>query len=381
MAKSRKLQNFKINGYKFPQGLKEKFEAVKKNCGIQITSTAYATFLTILFQRSKENNPKGIVKEYRLTDWESKSGVKYDSLHAGLEWLMDHQFIEEMENPHGRNRVFRITDWEKYDTPERTKENPNYFRVPYTLFETDFLAEAVRTSNPTMIELLFNLLNQFRVKIKDCKTRKQVDAMDTEFNMNTLKQMLRKKAVDVRAVLTYFESFFGVEFLHVHTRGLQLWVKKIKFTLKYDCVKENTDEFELSPLQQKLHEELVHFLDYSNMKYRPVDVKQVMVSFKQEVMKHMTRAKSEDGSYLERDRIIKDFFIRTLDEINERIHKVTRSGGIFHVRTIGNYFRKAFRERYDHNAGFTKEEHALLGNGRTAEYEATGTKVKAPGFN
>ncbi|MDA6151454.1 hypothetical protein OSK18_28640, partial [Escherichia coli] len=55
-----------------------------------------------------------------------------------------------------------LKDIEKCNNPGVEEGKLNYLLIPHSLFETNILAELVRTANPEAIELMLSLFNQFR---------------------------------------------------------------------------------------------------------------------------------------------------------------------------------------------------------------------------
>ncbi|MBL4952036.1 hypothetical protein JK635_07410 [Neobacillus sp. YIM B02564] len=374
-------QEMQINGFIVHKGVIDALKWYKKESGKRIPSSAYAVFLSSLYQRHKDNNPRGILKNFHLPEWAKTTNVLYSSFYHGYKWLEDRNFLKEIILKDGSPaRV--ITDWEQFSNPEKTGEDLNYFRVPFALFETDFLASCVRTSNSEGIELLLQLFDQFRVKIADVIQKGgnlDLNKLHLEFNMKTLKTKLGKNAKGVRETLTLFESLFDVKYHGVSMRGKQLWVKKVIFYLKPICVKENSDTFQLSPIMQKLNQELTYVLDGMGIKYRPVDASQTMFSFQQEIVERLKYIQDlESATYNQRDQWLKNFFLTTLDQVSEQIQKVQKATGKFSFhKSIGGYFRIAFRTQFFRLfPGIRKKFPDLLINGYWLEEKETGRPAK-----
>ncbi|QOR65785.1 hypothetical protein IM538_18545 [Cytobacillus suaedae] len=353
-----------IHGFSFHQAFLKEFDFLKKESYRRPTASALACFLTLLAQRDHENNPRGVLREYRLREWAEKTNINYSSLHGGLEWLYEHHFVKDVILEDGTHALL-IRDWEKHTNIERSGESLNYFRVPYALFETDFLAEAVRTSNPESIELLCRLLNQFRTALGHNSNA----TLSQTYNMSTLKKQLNKNAKGVRRVLSIFESLISVEYIGLSYRKHQVWINQVKFTLKPECVTEQSDEFEVSSLMQKFNQELVHFLDAYHISYKARDQKQVMISFKQEIFHHLRYVEKT-----QRDTWLRRFFVSSLHRIEAQMKKVAAETGTFTFRSIGAYFRITFRNLFKEELPALAENYrALFHDAFFEEYKQTNT--------
>ena len=224
------------------------------------------------------------------------------------------------EEIHEEMPVLVLKDVEKYNTPEHNGGVLNYLIIPHALFETNILAEFVRTSNPEGIELLLSLLNQFRTGMSFSKSS-EIEKIKQERTMKTLKLQLNKNAKGVRNTLAVLEALFSIDYTGIEVRGKQIWIKKAIFVLKPECVEENTDEFNVNPLMAKLSKELTYFLDGHHIKYKPRDQVDVMLSFKQEVMNKLNYLLDEnEQTYTIRNQFMKNFFINTMDQIGTHIH-------------------------------------------------------------
>jgi hypothetical protein len=266
--------------------------------------------------------------------------------------------------------VLVLKDVEKYNTPEHNGGVLNYLIIPHALFDTNILAEFVRTSNPEGIELLLSLLNQFRTGMSFSKSG-EIEKIKQERTMKTLKLQLNKNAKGVRKILTVLEALFFIEFTGIEIRKKQLWIKKASFSLKPECVEESTDEFNVNPLMAKLSKELTYFLDGYQIKYKPRDQIDVMISFKQEVMKKLNYLVDEDDvNFNTRDRFMKSFFLETMDQIGSHIHTEKQRKGSFHFYSIGAFFRMAFRKYLP--GALKKIPYELIHNAKIKEYTLTG---------
>ncbi|MYL35518.1 hypothetical protein GLW08_21230 [Pontibacillus yanchengensis] len=365
MSKKRKEHSMKIHGFPFHQELLEQFRMIERESFYKVPASAYACYLTLLAQRFYENNPKGILQEYDLSSWSKKTGVKYSSLYHGFRWLENFNFVQRsVIYQDGKSiPVTMIMDWEKYQVVERSGEKLNYLTIPLSIFETDFLGECVRTSNGKAFKLLFSLLNIFRNKYGE-KSVISTDKVKQKYNMKTLKEMLGKNSKGVRDVLEIFESIFHIQYLGKTVRGkgkkLQLWIPSITFWLRPECVKEHTDEFELSPLTQKLHQELLEFLERNEIKHRPRDAQQVMFNFQHTVVRYIKYMKHQTLGYKERDRFIQNFFMDTINHMENHIRYVIKDQGEFKIRkSVGGYFRKVFQERFKEKVTKYIDQHEL----------------------
>lgn len=358
----------KIDGFRMHHAILEEFRFLRDESFERPPASAYVVYMTMLKQLEVEQNQRGMLKEYNLSSWAKKLGISYSTLWGGKRFLEDHHFVKE--KIHEGLPVLVLKDVEKYNTPEHNGGVLNYLIIPHGLFDTNILAEFVRTSNPEGIELLLSLLNQFRTGMSLSKTG-EVEKVKQERTMKTLKFQLNKNAKGVRKTLSVLEALFSIEFTGIEIRGKQLWIKKVGFSLKPECVEENTDEFNVNPLMAKLSKELTYFLDGHQIKYKPRDQIDVMLSFKQEVVKKLNYLMDEDKeNFTVRDRFMKNFFLETMDQIGALIHTEKQRKGTFHFYSIGAFFRMAFRK---YLLGSLKNlPRDLLHEAKVREYTLTG---------
>ncbi|WP_240620308.1 hypothetical protein [Peribacillus acanthi] len=347
----------------------EEFRLLRDESYERPPASAYAVYLTMLKQLDQEGNQRGVLKEYNLASWSRKLGISYSTLWGGKKYLEDHHFIRE--EIHEGLPVLVLKDVEKYNTPEKNGGLLNYLVIPHSLFETNIIGEFVRTANPEGIELLLSLLNQFRTGMGYSKTG-EIGNIVQERTMKTLKGQLNKNAKGVRKILVILEALFDMETVGVEFRGHQVWVKKFTFKLKPECVKENTDEFQVHPLMAKLSKELTYFLDGHKIRYKPKDGLDVMISFKQEVVNKLQYLLDSSNSYSTRNLFIKNFFIQTMDNIGNHIEEERKRKGTFHFFSIGAFFREAFRRFLPH--ALEELPYGMIHEANMREYMKTGQK-------
>lgn len=259
----------RIDGFRMHHAILEEFRFLRDESFERPPASAYVVYMTMLKQLQIEQNQRGMLKEYNLAAWAKKLGISYSTLWGGKKFLEDHHFVKE--EIHEGLPVLVLKDVEKYNTPEHNGRVLNYLIIPHALFETNILAELVRTSNPEGIELLLSLLNQFRTGMSFSNTG-EVEKIKQERTIKTLKKQLNKNAKGVRKTLSVLEALFFIEFTGVEIRGKQIWIKKASFSLKPECVEENTDEFNVNSLMAKLSKELSYFLDGHQIKYKPREI-------------------------------------------------------------------------------------------------------------
>lgn len=342
----------KIHGFKFPVGLMTAETKIGKNAMIPnpdglcfmdnesfspVPSSAWAVFIGLL----SKCDDRGILRsDFNLQMLADLMDISYNTIYSGFQYLLRYRFV--YEEVRESESVYVINHYEKYNTPENPKfdRSLNYFIVPYALFETSILAEFVRTSNPSGIKFMLSLFNRFRTAIVD---KEHVPSL--KYKMSTLKQKLNKKAKGVRGVLQVLSPLFNLQMEEISFRGSQVWLKSVKFQLKEECVKENTDEFEIDSLLAKYRKEVTYLLDGHDIRHRLRDIKDVILSFKQEVVnniKYMYEPGiSSTQKFKERDDFYHDVFIQSLENIEEELR-----GGQTKIRSIGAYFRVVFRNQF-----------------------------------
>lgn len=347
LRKKNKRQLVKIDGFRFPHQLLEDLRTFQKEKSTQVPASAYAVLLSVLKQIHIENNSQGKIQEFNLSFWSKKLHVAYSTMHAGRKFLEDHGFLYEEILPNGLP-VWVLANYQAYTTPElKNGHELNYFKIPHTLLDTTIVAEFVRTSNPEAFELMFSLFNQFRHGVAKLDHKNEVSALEQSRTMNTLKEKLGKRAKSVREALAILQPLFDIEYVGVQVRGCQLWVRKVIFRLKPECVKENTDEFYVEPLLAKFQENTLYILDGLKLSYKPRDLFDIMLSFKQEVLdivKHLTNEDENEGRYTYRDAWAETLFFRCLDQFEQHIRTQISRKKKFSFRTsIGAYFRTVYR--------------------------------------
>ncbi|MGM0878698.1 MAG: hypothetical protein ACQEWV_29450 [Bacillota bacterium] len=357
----------RIDGFRMHHAILEEFRFLRDQSFERPPASAYVVYMTMLKQLHVEQNQRGLLKEYNLSSWAKKLGISYSTLWGGKKFLEDHHFVKE--EIHEGLPVLVLKDVEKYNTPEHNGGVLNYLIIPHGLFETNILAEFVRTSNPEGIELLLSLLNQFRTGMSFSKTG-EVEKIKQERTIKTLKFQLNKNAKGVRKTLSVLEALFSIEFTGIEIRGKQLWIKKASFSLKPECVEEHTDEFNVNSLMAKLSKELTYFLDGHQIKYKPRDQIDVMLSFKQEVMNKLNYLMDEDKeNFTVRDRFLKTSFLETIDQIGTHIHIEKQRKGTFRFYSIGAFFRMAFRKYLPES--LKKLPYDLIHEAKIREYTMT----------
>lgn len=350
MAKFRKQskrQVVKMDGFRFPHQLLEDLRVFQKEQKRQVPASAYAVLLSVLKQIHLEKNSQGKVQEFNLAFWSKKLHVAYSTMHAGRKFLEEHGFLYEEILPNGLP-AWVLANYQEYTTPElKNGHELNYFIVPHTLLDTTIVAEFVRTSNPEAFELMFSLFNQFRHGIAKLDRKNEVAALEQARTMHTLKEKLKKRAKGVREVLAILQPLFDIEYTGVQVRGCQLWIRKAIFRLKPECVKENTDEFHVEPLLAKFQENTLYILNGLKLRYKPRDLFDIMLSFKQEVLdivKYLIDEDESEGRYTYRDAWAESLFFRCLDQFEQHIRTQINRKGKFSFRTsIGAYFRTIYR--------------------------------------
>ncbi|MBM80045.1 hypothetical protein COD11_24265 [Bacillus sp. AFS040349] len=364
------MGKIKIDGFRMHQHILDEFRYIKDQSFDKPTASAYVVYLTMLKQMHIENNPRGILKEYNLSYWARKLDIPYTSLYGGKKFLEKFHFVkEEIQND---LPVLVLKDVERLNTPEREGVKLNYLLVPHALFDTNILAEFVRTSNPEGIELLLSLFNQFRTSMSNIGMI-SLDKLKQSRKMSTLKKKLNKKAKDVRKVLEILEALFDIEFEGLSYRKEQVWIKKINFSLKPECVIEDTDEFEVNRLLAKFSQELTYRLDELQIKYKARDKKDIMIAFKQEVVSFLYHLIDEDdNSYKYRDKWLRSFFLNTLDSVVEHIQREKERLGHFKIYTIGGFFRKVFRKQFKNAIKDIPYEY--IHDAKIREFQLTGSK-------
>lgn len=349
MSSERKIR---IDGFRMPHEALKEFLEIRDKAFDRPKASAYVTYLTMLKQMDIEKKQRGILKDYSLSYWSKELGIPYSSLYAGKQYLIYWHFIEETTIK--GEPVLLIKGMEKWTNPTKSadgKTHINYFIIPNALFKTNILAEFVRTSNPEAIELMFSLLNQFRVAIGKSEDEIILSNIKQERLMSTLKKKLNKPAWRVREILGILEPLFNIEYVGVTRRKYQLWVKKVVFSLKEDCVKVQSEEdFNVDHLMAMMSHELTYFLDGMKFRYRPKDQVDIMLSFKQEILNKVKFI--PDSSNFKLNEEMKILFLKAMDSFGEYVTEERRKRKHFRILSLGASFRMVFRK---HLSWFVKQ--------------------------
>lgn len=361
------MAKIKIDGFRMHQGILKEFHFLRDQSFERPPASAYVVYLTMLKQMDKEKNQRGILKEYNLAHWARELNIPYSSLYSGKLYLEKYHFVKE--EIHNDLPVLVLKDLEKYNNPGMEKGNLNYLLIPHTLFQTNILAEMVRTSNPEGIELILSLFNQFRTAMSK-KEAIDLDKLRQSRNMSTLKKQLNKNAKKVREILSLLEPLFDIKYEGLEYREHQIWVKKVIVTLKEVCVKEQSaEEFKIDHLMAILSHELTYFLDGHKMKYKSHDQFDIMISFKQEVYDKVKIIKDSEAFNLEKS--IKRYFLRCMDSIGNYVQEKRRNIKSFRIHSLGALFRKSFRNNF---VSFLKGiPYDLIHEAKVEQFFKTGT--------
>ncbi|MFZ3589737.1 hypothetical protein ACOI1C_10750 [Bacillus sp. DJP31] len=338
-------QKIKIYGFKFPQALLEDMRNFQVENNIQIPASAHAAMIAILKQIHREKTTKGEVHEFNLPAYASECKMAYSTLYVGFKFWLRHGFIQETINSAGMS-IYILRNYKQYFETE-TGEDLNYFIVPHSLFETNMIAELVRTSNSKAFELMLSLLTQFRHGVATIDHTDKIEKIKQLRNMSTLKVQLGKRSKGVREVLEMLEPLFHIQYVGLQHRGLQVWIHQVQFSLKSDCVIENSDAFEVSPLVSEFSKQTDFVLTDLNINYKPRDLFDIMISFKQEVinvLKYVTKNEGENTNYSARDGWIESYFYSCLRRFQSKIQDQIKPNQAFQFsKSIGAYFRTVFR--------------------------------------
>ncbi|WP_223821040.1 hypothetical protein [Bacillus sp. S3] len=365
----------KIDGFRMHQAILKEFYFIRDQSFERPPASAYVTYLTMLKQLDKENNQRGVLKEYNLSYWAKKLNIPYSSLYSGKKYLEKLSFIKE--EIHNGIPVLVLKDIEKLNNPGIEGGKLNYLLIPNALFETNILAEMVRTSNPEGIELLLSLFNQFRTAMSK-KESIELTQLRQSRNMSTLKKLLNKNSKKVREILSLLEPLFDIEFDGVEFRGKQIWVRKVYITLKEECVKEQSaEQFKIDHLTAMLSHELTYFLDGNQIKYKARDQFDIMFSFKQEVYDKLKIIK--DNSVFNLEKSAKRYFLKCMDDIGGYLHEQRARLTTFKIFSLGALFRKVFRNNFE--PFIRKIPYAIIHEAKVDYYGKTGAFPEFLNFN
>ncbi|MFZ3588861.1 hypothetical protein ACOI1C_06160 [Bacillus sp. DJP31] len=338
-------QKVKIYGFKFPQALLEDMRNFQVENNIQIPASAHPAMIAILKQIHREKTTKGEVQEFNLPAYASECRMAYSTLYVGFKFWLRHGFIQETINSAGMP-IYVLRNYKEYFETE-TGEDLNYFIVPHSLLETNIIAELVRTSNGKTFELMLSFLTQFRHGVATIDHTDKIEKIKQLRNMNTLKNQLGKRSKGVREVLDMLAPLFHIEYVGLQHRGQQVWIHQVQFSLKTDCVIENSDAFEVSPLVSSFSQIAENVLTELNITYKPRDLFDIMISLKQEVinvLKYVAKNDGENSYFTERDVWIETYYYSCMRRFQSKIQEQVKSNQVFKFsKSIGAYFRTVFR--------------------------------------
>ncbi|MBU8908266.1 hypothetical protein [Desertibacillus haloalkaliphilus] len=309
---------FKMDGFRF---FVQHYKRLKQ---CDLPSSAWTVFLTML----SEADSRGILREYSLSEWSSVLGVSYHTLYSGLKWLERCHFVEEIiinDMPY-----YRICEYEELNSSE-TKFN--YFRVPRAILDSNVFARFVPSNNVRGIIFMLSLLDRFRVMVSRNKNK---DQNVLRYTMGTLKEKLYKReAKAVREMIDVLQPIFHIEEVGKEVRGNQVRVAKYDFTLRTEYLID-VEDFSVRQMMAKYGESLTQFLDAIKVPHKKKDTRDVLVAFRQEVIRKVAFLNEKKSS-----RIIRDVFIDSLQNIEKQYKEVPT----FKIKSIGAYFRTTMRDR------------------------------------
>jgi hypothetical protein len=369
------MAKVKIDGFRMHQSILKEFHMIRDQSFERPPASAYVVYLTMIKQLDVEKNQRGVLKEFNLSYWAKKLQIPYSSLYSGKLYLEKYHFVKE--EIHNGNPVLVLKDIEKYNNPGIEDGKLNYLLIPHALFETNILAELVRTANPEAIELMLSLFNQFRTAMSK---REDIDLKQLRQprNMATLKKQLNKNAKRVREVLSLLEPLFEIRFEGLQYRGNQIWIRKVWITLKEDCVKEQSnEEFKVDHLIAMLSHELTYFLDGHKLKYKSRDQFDIMVSFKQEVYDKLKFVK--DSKTFNFEKSIKQYFMYCIDSIGNYITQQKAQNTSFRIHSLGALFRQVFRKELV--SLLKKIPYELIHDAKVEQFQLTGEIPDFDKFN
>ncbi|GAA3322584.1 hypothetical protein GCM10020331_043040 [Ectobacillus funiculus] len=192
-TKQKSSKPLKMDGFRFPHQLLEELRQFQDQQHIQVPASSYAVLLTVLQQIHVERNSQGKSAgiQFSALGKNTSYGIFYYACRPRIlnpSWL----FLYEEILPSGMP-AFVLRNYKEYTTPELTQGHElNYFIVPHTLFQTNIIAELVRTANPEAFELLFSLLNQFRHGVAKLRNTGELSFIEQTRNMSTLKEKARQ---------------------------------------------------------------------------------------------------------------------------------------------------------------------------------------------
>ncbi|MFS8652353.1 MAG: hypothetical protein FWJ66_10620 [Caldibacillus sp.] len=339
-----KKSKVKIAGFRMHQHLLEQIRFVNEGSE-RFTASAYAVYLSMLYQLHIEKNARGILKEFNLAEWARKLNIPYSTMYDGFKFLERKKFFEErIQNG---MPVLVLRDIEDLNNPKRfrfkrigqKKGTPvmNYLIVPFALFKTTVFADLVHHSCPEGFELILSLLNQFRTHMSK-KNKVDIKQLKQDRLMSTLKKKLGKSsAKSVRAVLDMLRPIFDIEFEGVQIRGNQIHIEKVWFQMRPECVQEeNVEDFNIKQLTALLSHELNYFLDGHKIKYKPKDQISIIFAFKQEVYNRLKFIDGENGFDLIPK--LREYFLVCMDDVAEYLQTKKKE-----IHNLGAFFRKVFR--------------------------------------
>ncbi|KAA0548454.1 hypothetical protein FZW96_07725 [Bacillus sp. BGMRC 2118] len=340
--KKKVRQKVKMYGFKFPQRLLDDLRQFEEQESIQIPASAYATMICVLKQIHREKTTLGELQEFSLSHYATELKIGYSTLYVGLQFWLDHGFLYEGKNEGGQTLLV-LQNAHRYFA----EDDLNYFIVPHSLFETNIIAELVRTSNGKTFELMLSLFTQFRHGVAAIHGTQEVEALKQVRNMSTLKHQLGKRSKAVREAISLLEPLFHIHYIGLSHRGHQLWIHQVEFSLKPECVIENSDAFEVNPLVSEFSKETQLILKSLQIHFKPRDLFDIMISLKQEVinvLKYVAKNDGENSPYSLRDSWIQTFFYQCLGRFQTKIQEQQKQKETFQFTTsIGAYFRTVFR--------------------------------------
>ncbi|MCK6259570.1 hypothetical protein LCY76_23660 [Fictibacillus sp. KIGAM418] len=330
--------DLKVSGFVFPHFYR-KF-LLELDEAYQFPASAWANILALVC----DSESTGIVRNFIPNQWAKKLSIPASSFYYGYQFLIQHKIIKEIVI--NNEYCVEILNYERFTKQELynddRKARPNYFRVPFALFETNILAEFVRTKNPRAIKFTLKLFNQLRVKLGQKRGKSALESSFQVQNLSTLKKELNRTSKEIRAIFEILKPIFNVHSIGLSMRKHQVWVKAYQFSFKEKCV-EQPDVLGVDQLMAAYSDDLSRYLDRNGLRYKKRDRVSIMLAFKQEVVENL---KYVDNLSL-RDGVIKEIYGAATAIIEERLNTTAASGKRFKIYSLGAYFRVVFRSIFE----------------------------------
>lgn len=372
---AKEVLGYKVSGFKFQQQFLDDFRLVAQKTEDRITASSLTVFLTMMAEIDEQKRADGVLTDYNLSKWARRLSIKPQSLWNGYQILLKNRFIEEIIF-NGRPAII-VRDYADYDNPAKNKLN--YLTVPHMIFDTSVLRDLVRISCPNGIIFMLEVLNQTRTRLGRDLKGKHTD-ISFNYNMDSLKKKLGRRAAGVRRVLDILSPVFHIKATNtkiytvnprsnkkVHT---QVWIKGYQIGLKEEFyVVKKDDNKKTHQLMALANKSMIHYFKLLHIPFSQADKNDFVTVFRFEViekLKILSHYSQHKMDYIDESK-------KLLIKLFERLEESAKKDEPIKIRSIGGFFRSRLIDLFDYHVFYSGEvDYSIIHDAKVAYYQEKG---------